>query len=47
MRCAKALVLHRVEPHFIEGVAHNNFELSRRLQQQRMLPVGVDRSLFF
>lgn len=47
MRCAEALVLHRVEPHFIEGVACNNLGLARRLQQQCGLQVGVDSSLFF
>lgn len=47
MRCAEALVLNRVEPHFIEGVACNNSGLARRLQQQCGLPVEVDSALFF
>lgn len=47
MRCAEALVLDCVAPHFIEGVACNNFRLARHLQQQYGLPVGVDNSLFF
>ena len=47
MRCAEALVLNRVAPHFIEGVACNNLGLARRLRQQCGLPVEVDRSLFF
>lgn len=47
MRCAEALVLNRVEPHFIEAVACNNLGLARRLQQQCGLQVGVDSALFF
>lgn len=49
MRCAEALVLHRVAPHFIERVACNNLELMQRLQQRHELQVEieVDTSLFF
>ena len=47
MRCAEALVLNRVAPHFIEAVACNNLGLARRLQQQCGLQVGVDSALFF
>lgn len=46
-RCAEALVMHRVEPHFIEGVACNNLALARHLQQQCGQAVQVDTSLFF
>ena len=47
MRCAEALVLDRVAPHFIEGVACNNSGLAQHLHKQCGLQVEVDRSLFF
>lgn len=47
MRCAEALVLDRVAPNFIEGVACNNLELARHLQQHYRQTFVVDRSLFF
>jgi hypothetical protein len=46
-RCAEALVLDRVAPHFIDGVVCNNLRLARHLKQQHGLAVGVDGSLFF
>ena len=47
MRCAEALVVNRVEPHFIEAVACNNLGLARRLQQQCGLQLRVGSALFF
>lgn len=47
MRCAEALVLDRVAPHFIDRVACNNLPLAQRLQQQYGLAAAVDKSLFF
>ena len=38
MRCAEALVLNQVAPHFIEGVACNNLGLARRQRQRPLLP---------
>lgn len=47
MRCAEALVLGNVAPHFIDRVACNNLPLAQHLQQQYGLAATVDKSLFF
>ena len=47
MRCAEALVLDQVAPHFITRVACNNLALVQRARQQLGLQVEVDHSLFF
>ena len=47
MRCAEALVLDSVAPHFILGAACNNPALARHLQLKHGLEARVDGSFFF
>lgn len=47
MRCAEALVLDRIEPHFIQRVACNNLAHAHALEWACDLPVEIDKSLFF